>query len=144
MYFCRNVYTSSHAWFGMISILHSLKNDTVFIHIFNTIYWKPSHRKISMQWVYWVHFYLDGYFTLSWFSAPFISFIGVISVVRSPNFDAHILIRTILIRYIYYLLNFVYFVGLGDKQSWIVLKLRDFLRRLTTTVLKLRRCLRYN
>ena len=41
-----------------------------------------------------------------------------------------------------YLLNFLYFVVLGDKQSWIVLKLRDFLCRSTTTVLKLRRFLR--
>ena len=137
------MYTSSHAWFSMISVLHSLKNDTVFLHIFNTIYWKPSHRKIYMQWVHWVHFYLDGNFILSWFSTPISPPLAwcFIRVVRSPNFDAHnILIRTILIRYIiyYYLLNFVYFVGLGDRQSWIVLKLR----RLTTTVRKLRRCLR--
>ena len=136
------MYTSSHAYSGMIWVLHSLKSDTVYIHIFNTIYWKPSHRKISMQWVHWVHFYLDGYFTLSWFLTPFISFTGVILVVRSQNFNADILIRTILIRRIDYLLSFVYFVGLEDKQSWIVLNVRDFLGRLTPTVLKQRTLLR--
>jgi len=115
---------------------HSLKSDTVFIHIFNTIYWIPSHRKSSLKWVHWVHFYLDSYFSWSCFYTPFISFICVIRVVRSPNYDAHILIRTIWIRYMDYLLTFVYFIGLGDKQIWILLKLRYSLRWLTTTVLK--------
>jgi len=128
------MYTSSHARFGMISVIHTQKSDTDFIHIFNTIYWIPSYMKSSMKWVHWVHFYLDGYFTWSCFSALFISFICVILVVRSPNFDAYILLRTIWSSYIdYYLLNYVYFACLGDKQSWIVLKLRDFIRRLTTS-----------
>ena len=136
------MYTSTHAHFGMMSVLHSLKSDTVFINIFNTIYWIPSHRKSCMKWVHWVHFYLDGYFTWSCFSTPFISFICVIKVVRSPNFDAYILIRTIWSRYFDYILNYVYFAGLGDKQSWLVLKQRYFLRRLSTTVLIQHRFLR--
>ena len=113
------LYTPTHALFGMISVLHSLKSDTVFIHIFNTIYWIPVHRKSIMKWVHWVHFYLARWlFHLVMLFYPFyllhlyytccqITKIWCIHPYKNYIID--------------YLLNFVCFVGLGDKQSWIVL-----------------------
>ena len=106
----------------MISVLHSLKSQIFFIHMFNTEYWTPSYRNSSMKWVHWVQFYLDGYFTWWWscFSAPFISFICVIRVVRSSNFDSCILIRTIWTRGVDYLLNFVYVLCRFGRSPFLV------------------------